>query len=455
MQFSQSERAKVSIMENEPPSIASGSSDHSSGSLEASILSIPESRPRRKHHHVTSGNDCHANRAMTAGLTQHKRQDTRYPVANIPCFRQQTAALTGIPHGWPTRRTRYLGNVAPMKVLEKLLFSTRSYLQNRAPLDTYPAPVSPSEDIVLFHGQLGNIEAWYSDFNPAFKLLEERKFRSAFRILQKCFEKTGTIVKSQNSFTFIFLCHQVMRCIYYDKSGHNLSRMLLRHFAGLCQAFLGADHPLCTMTDALSRMDNIEFASHIEPLLACYCEVLEPSLWRSPEALTELMQGRGLTISLMSSAGMIGYEEARLRLDHIIQTAKDCGISTMQLKIELACLLRLHNRFDEGLTLALEARDSEEARVSPHQYCYACINVIGLYAAMKDYDSAIQVSYELVDFLDTPPASATHGQTYSSMTFLETRENTLMMTFVWLENYLRKSSRVEEADRVQARREGL
>lgn len=340
------------------------------------------------------------------------------------------------------------GTIAPVQPLEKLIFSTRSFFEGNFKAKAWP--LSQSENPLPLHKHFCRLEKWYNDFNPAFDLLHVQKVPAAFQLFKQCFANTQTIIKPQYPFTILYVCHQALRCTYYDRLGRQMSKFLLRHVAELCDVILGVRHPLSIILNVLAQMDNFEFALCIESFLVQYCDCLEPFLGNSKVALEELSGARGMTISLMEGTGIIGFDQAKPRLDELTQKSRDRGICTLHLEIETVAMLQRNTFLNEAVSLLLQIRGSRGAQANKYEFYYSGIVLIQLFRRLRDYEGQVSAMRELAEFLSLPPAE-TCDMAYSSKLFMEVRHSSLILVLGMLERVLREINRTDEADSVQAR----
>lgn len=244
------------------------------------------------------------------------------------------------------------------------------------------------------------------------------------------------------------MCHQVLDCMEYDTT---LAQMLLRHCAALYRVFYGMRYPLCTITDKLSQMDSRELANHIERLIGSCLDILEPLSRGSPGNLTNLLESRGIFISLLEETHVVGFQEARTMLDNLIQKCSDYGTSTIHSKVMKSEVLRRNGYLHEALSLTLETLDSQEA--SPVNSAHIRTKLASILRDIGDYDGAIRICYDLIESLSITPGSEHDEVWYPSMTCLDQRQNLLPFLLEELEGILRKSGRIEEAEAIQHRLE--
>lgn len=388
-------------------------------------------------------------RATSLKSTAATRRKTNAPVSKVSLSYEQAKALRYVLFDQSMRSAGHLGATLapPAQALEKLLVSTRSFLEGRSEAAAWKTSYTESPESL--QRQFCKIERWYNEFNPAFDLLLNHKIPGAFKLFQQCFANTQNVIKPQYPFTMIYVCHQAIRCAFYDKIGRHLSNFFLRHVAELCQVFLGTQHPLSIMSAGLARMDIFDFGLSIGTFLDHYCDYLEPLLGGSEVALGELFGARGMTVSLMEATGMIGFYEARPKLDGLTHKARSRGLTTLHLEIEMASMLHRNKFLEEALSLILEVRRSKEARSSKYDFFYSGIILIQVLRGMKDHEGQIKAIRQLADFLAAPPD--TDDVTYSSELFMEVRHSSLILVLGMLERVLRNDGRIEEADSVQAR----
>ncbi|KAK6222277.1 hypothetical protein LQW54_000977 [Pestalotiopsis sp. IQ-011] len=388
-------------------------------------------------------------RATSLKSTATTRRKMNAPVSKVSLSYEQAKALRYVLFDQSMRSAGHLGATLapPAQALEKLLFSARSFLEGRSEAPAWKT--SYTESPASLQRQFCKIERWYNEFNPAFDLLLNHKIPAAFKLFQQCFANTQNVIKPQYPFTMIYVCHQAIRCAFYDKIGRHLSNFFLRHVAELCQVFLGTQHPLSIMSAGLARMDIFDFGLSIGTFLDHYCDYLGPLLGGSEVALGELFGARGMTVSLMEATGMIGFYEARPKLDGLTHKARSRGLTTLHLEIEMASMLHRNKFREEALSLILEVRRSKEAQSSRYDFFYSGIILIQVLRGMKDYEGQITAIRQLADFLAAP--RDTDDVTYSSELFMEVRHSSLILVLGMLERVLRNDGRIEEADSVQAR----
>ncbi|ETS87110.1 hypothetical protein PFICI_00938 [Pestalotiopsis fici W106-1] len=399
---------------------------------------------------ITHSTTTRATGVLPLRLSANSSWQTPPTIVNVSMFPEPASALAYVPLDLSSGTVGYLSTTTPSQPLEKLLLVTRSFMQGKF----QPGSLASSdiENPALVQKQICEIERWYNDFNPGFDLLGKQKVPEAFRIFQRCFEGTRKIIKPEYPFTMIFVCHQAIRCAYYDRIGRNMSKFLLKHVAELCQVFLGVHHPLSVIADGLARMDIFEFALCIGPFMDHYSDALEPFLEKSEMALGELSGSRGLGISLMEGTGMLGLYEAKPRLDVATRKARERGLSTLHLQIETAAMLQRNKFLNEALAIILELRQSKEGQANPYQFFYSGVILTHIFRSMKNYDGQIRVLYEMVDSLSASSANDDEMQlTFSYKVYMEIRQSSLLLVLGWLMEALRKMGRTDEADRVRIR----
>lgn len=404
-------------------------------------------------------NQYHSSEATPSAKTQSIRSDIR--------SRRATPSTPGHHAGLAPpsfKRAKYMAAIAnPMGTLRSLESDPASLIPERSMFyarhfisSTYATGVWAwaQTDKLTFDVENARLEHWYNGFNPSFDCLRHKKVKKAFRILKRCFANTKDVLEPQDPRCVIYMCQQTIRCMFYDTLGRNLAQTLLRYISGLCQVIFGVHHPLYIMFNQLSCLDSFAFAQLIRPFMDCYFDHVEPFLEDSNSALGDLYEMRGLTVSLMEGTGMMGIYEAKPVLDRLVGLAQTKGLATIHLKVEMASLLSRNRFYYEALDILEGIRASVEPTESPYELTYAGIILIMTLQRMKDLDRAINVGYELSEFL-SKPASAMPGypnNLSSSMSqYLESRESSLLLVLGKLEKVLRDAERIEEADKVQKR----
>ncbi|KAF3012314.1 hypothetical protein E8E14_001690 [Neopestalotiopsis sp. 37M] len=376
--------------------------------------------------------------------------DTNWQTSSAVVRTRQGNGFDHVPRDRSSTSVGYLGSMSPTQPLEKLLITSRSFLACKFETGTLIA--KHNRNPALLQKQFCRIEKWYNDFNPGFDLLVNEKVPAAFRIFQKCFEATHKVIRPEYPFMMVYVGHQAIRCAFYDKLGRTMTKFLLRHVAELCGVFLGEQHPLSIITDGLARMDIFEFALCIGPFMEFYCDALESYLGKSDVGLGELSGARGLTISLMEGTGMLGLYEAKPRLEKVTRRARERGLCTLHLEIEMAAMLVRNKFLDESLALILQVRQSKECQANRYEYLYSDIILMHVLRALKDHDRHIQHLYDMAASLIIVPVDDDSVEVvHSSRVYEEIRHSTLLLVYGWLEKALRKLGREEEADGIQAR----
>ncbi|KAI1874597.1 hypothetical protein JX265_004805 [Neoarthrinium moseri] len=352
----------------------------------------------------------------------------------------------------PLGSIRHIDSPQVFMVPEKTMFYARHYISNR--FSTGLWALSQSTDTSFFDKECSKLERWYNDFNPGFDCLKSKKVKRAFRLLKRCFANTKTIIEPQDPRVIIYVVQQVIRAMWYDELGRNLSQTLLKYITGLCQVLFGVQHPLYIILDQLSRMDSFEFAYAIRPFMDCYFDHLEPFLEQSSNAFGHLTEMRGLTVSMMEATGMMGIYEAKPLLDSLVRKAESHGLPSLFLKVETAAVLHRNRFFSEALSLLSQVRDPNDSILYPYEFHYAGIVLILAHQGMKDREGTIRACYELLSYLARPLTTFSGYPDTLSMSlrqYIESRKSTLLLIQGKLEKELREAGRTEEADKIQAR----
>ncbi|KAI0120655.1 hypothetical protein BJ170DRAFT_600389 [Xylariales sp. AK1849] len=351
------------------------------------------------------------------------------------------------PFGLPLGSLRHLEAPDAILLPEKSMFFARHYISSTFATGLWT--LSQTSDSSLLNTECIKLDRWYNDFNPGLDQLMRPNVGKAFSILQPCFAATEGIIAIQDPRVVIYICQQAIRFMFCDRIGRSLSKTLLRYTAGCCKKLFGVQHPLYILLAQLAQMDYHDFARNIGALMECYFEHLEPFLDQTSESFGFLLELRGLTISLMEATGMMGIYQAQPTLDRLIQRADSLGHSNLLLKIEIAAALQRNRFFDESKIILSELRASDASTNHPYEFVYASLILMITRQRTKDYEGAILLGYELIDYLT---ASANSTESAFNNELYKSQVHSSLVTFLSkTEHNLQIIGRTDEADQIHKR----
>jgi hypothetical protein len=348
------------------------------------------------------------------------------------------------------------GSIRALGLPDNLLFAERSMWFARhyisSSFSTGLWSLSQNSDTSLLDQECVRLDRWYNNFGPGLDLLHAGKIAKAFEIFMRCFAATEQIIEPQDPRVVIYICQQAIRLMWYDNHGRKLSQTLLKYVSALCKKLFSDRHPLFIIMDQLGRMDNFQFAKSIPALMECYFDHLEPFLEQSSTAFRFLNDLRGLTISIMEGTKMIGMYEAMPMLEGLVKRAEDRGHACLHVRLEISAMLMRGRFFDEAVAMLLDLCKQPATRADPYEYTYANLILMLTYRKMKDSDGVINVGYNMVDYLQSPPKTlAENERDFTNELWAANYRPCTAIIFGKLEMELREVGRTDEADRVKAR----